>query len=730
MKLFRTLLWPIGAISVATLVCLGADEPDPGQVQISVGRLLEQGHYSRKKLDDNVSRELLKNYLETLDYNRLFFTQKDIEGFTGEYATTLDDDILLGNPDPAFKIYEVFRQRVEDRIAKVKGQLGQTFEFKSDATIEINRQKAPWPKDEAEADEIWRTRLEGEMLQETLNKHAINPPLKTLTRRYDQQLRNLREQTKEDMIKTFLSSLAQTYDPHSEYMSRSELENFSINMRLSLVGIGAVLNSEEGYAKIMELVPGGPASKDGRLKVGDRVTAVAQGDKEFVDSVDMKLDKVVEMIRGKKDSVVKLQVIPVNSPDPSVRKVIEIKRDEIKLKEQEARAEVVERVQADGSVLKLGWITLPSFYADMDRSGSSTAKSTTKDVLALLNRLKQENISGLVMDLRRDGGGSLEEAVNLTGLFIKKGPVVQSKDSSGGIHVSRDRDPSIAYDGPMVVVTNRLSASASEIFAAALQDYNRAVIVGDSSTFGKGTVQTMLEIGRAMPFLGSGGSEAGALKLTIQKFYRVAGGSTQLRGVEPDIKLPSPFDHPEIGEGAMKGPLPYDTVDPVPFEKLDRSLFRTELRDRSSARVGVSPEFGYITEDLEVVKKRLAENKLSLNIEQRRAEIAEEKARKERRTADRAKMAQPNEKRFALTLDDISKPKLQLVTNESKKEATAGNAGLEAKASATDSDEDEAADADSGKPSVDAVRFETLNILGDLVSLTRGGKGATASAAR
>ena len=375
---------------------------------------------------------------------------------------------------------------------------------------------------------------------------------------------------------------------------------------------------------------------------------------------------------------------------------------------------------------RLGWITLPSFYADMEHSGAANAKSTTKDVLALLNRLKQEGITGLVMDLRRNGGGSLEEAVNLTGLFIKKGPVVQSKDSNGVQHVSRDRDTTIAYDGPMIVLTNRLSASASEIFAAALQDYNRAVIVGDSSTFGKGTVQTMLEIGRIMPFLG-GGNEAGALKLTIQKFYRIAGGSTQLHGVEPDVKLPSPFDHPEIGESALKGPLPYDTVEAVPFEKLEGSLFKTELRQRSAARVAVDPEFGYIMEDLAQVKKRLAENTLSLNIDKRRAEIEDEKARKEKRTAERKARTLPEEKHFSLTLDSVTKPELQLVTNEKKKQDAAS---ATTETSIDDDDDDPSTDEDEsgdGKR-VDAVGAEAINIVADLASLTRGVKApATAS---
>jgi carboxyl-terminal processing protease len=736
MKFSRLLRWPLAAAFALTVAHVRADEPDPGQVEISVGRLLEQGHYSRKKLDDAMSKVLLKNYLEGLDYNHLYFTQKDVDAFTAKYGTTLDDDILFGNTEPAFAIYNLFKKRVEDRVVKVKELLKQKFDFKSDKTIEVNRQKSAWPKDDAEADQLWRDRIEGELLQENLAK-SDKEPVARLTKRYDQLLRNLKEQTKEDVVKIFLTILAQTYDPHSEYMSKSELDNFQINMKLSLVGIGAVLRSEEGYAQIMELVPGGPASKDGRLKVGDRVAGVAQGQKEFVDAVDMKLDKVVEMIRGKKDTIVRLQVVPVNATDPSIRKVIDIKRDEIKLKEQEAKAEIIERPNPDGSIQRLGWITLPSFYADMEHSGAANAKSTTKDVLTLLNRLKSEGISGLVMDLRRNGGGSLEEAVNLTGLFIKKGPVVQSKDQNGGTHVSRDRDPSIAYDGPLVVLTNRLSASASEIFAAALQDYGRAVIVGDSSTFGKGTVQTMIEIGKAMPFLSGGGNEAGALKLTIQKFYRIAGGSTQLKGVEPDVKVPSPYDHPEIGEVALKGPLPFDTVDPQPFDKWDRPLFKKELRERSAARVAVDPEFGYINEDLNLVKARLAENKVSLNIDKRKAEIEQDKSRKEQRTAERAKTKPIEEKRYAVTLDNASKPELQLVKNEKKpdveKSEINNSKGAKPEAGTkpeVDPDSDDGDDeSESAKPAVDAVRAEAINVLNDLIEFSRGPKTAAAATA-
>ncbi len=709
------------AIALQPAAFAANTEPDPGQICISVGRLLEQGHYSKRKLDDAMSRTLLKNFLEALDYNKLYFTQEDVDAFTAKYATALDDDILLGNAAPAFEIYGVFSKRVEARVARVKELLAQPFDFTSQRSVEINRQKSPWPKNAAEADAIWKDRLAGEFLQEKLSEQPLDPPAKTLNRRYDQLLRNLHETTREDQVKTFLSTLAQTYDPHSEYLSRSELENFSINMRLSLVGIGAVLHSDDGYAKIMDLVAGGPAQTEGHLKVNDKICAVGQGDGELVDTVGMKLDKVVDLIRGKKGTKVRLQAIPAQATDPSARKIVEIIRDEIKLKDQEAKAEVIERDRPGGGPpLRLGWITLPSFYADMEHSGSKTSKSTTRDVLALLNRLKKEGISGLVVDLRRNGGGSLEEAVNLTGLFIRKGPVVQAKDANGGIHVSRDRDSSIAYDGPMVVVANRLSASASEIFAAALQDYGRAVVVGDQNTFGKGTVQTMLEIGRFIPFLGSDSNDAGALKLTIQKFYRIAGGSTQLHGVTSDIVLPSIYDHPDLGEGSLKGPMPYDEVAPAPFEKVqDHPLFVKELRARSKARVMDSREFAYLQDELKRTERKLAENKLSLNEATRRAELAENKARKDRRLAERAKRKTPEQKVYELTLDTVDKPELQLAKFDEK--AAAANDDL----AGADSDEDDMTLSSKKQPAVDPVKTETQNILTDLIELSRAPKTAS-----
>ena len=510
------------------------------------------------------------------------------------------------------------------------------------------------------------------------------------------------------------------------------MKNFSINMGLSLVGIGAMLRSEDGYAKIESLVPGGPAQADGRLKVGDRITAVAQGPADYVDVREMRLDKVVEMIRGKKGTHVRLLVIPSDATDPSRRKNVELVRDEIKLKDQEARADIIIRKDENGDPIKLGWLTLPSFYADMDKH----QKSTTRDVLALLKRLKKENIAGLVIDLRRNGGGSLEEALSLTGLFLKSGPIVQTKDYNGSIRVSANPDPGIAYSGPMVVLTSRQSASASEIFAAALQDYGRAVVVGDKNTFGKGTVQTILPIGRFASLLGSRSDEDGALKLTIQKFYRVAGGSTQLHGVASDVILPSLSDLPEFGEGALKNALAYDEVAKARYTKWSdsHSLFIDQLRRRSEERVKNDPEFHYVMEDIGRLRHKLDENRISLNEDQRKKELQDDKLRKETRSKERLARNQEEPQIYRVTLDTVDKPNLQLIMYpgklaEAKKNGTVPKVDPDA---ASDADTDligsaGGADDDTKTPAIDPERDEALNILADLVDLTRGPKTASAN---
>ncbi len=672
--------------------------------------------------------------MDALDYNHLFFTREDVERFTNQWADKLDDEILAGRTLVAHQIYDTYRKRAETRVSLARELLKSELNFNEDKAIDLNRQKAPWPADEEEAKSLWKDRVISELIQERLSKKKSDP-VQTVAKRYEQFQRNLQEQTAEDVVKTFLLCLAQTYDPHSEYLSKNDLEQFSINMRLSLFGIGAKLRSEDGYAKIMELVPGGPAIKGGKIKVGDRIVAVAQGDKEFIDCVDMKLDKVVNMIRGKKDTVVRLQVIPVDATNGSERVVYEIKRDEVKLKDEEARGELLEWPRPNGQTLKLGIIVLPSFYGDPERNSNPNAKSTTRDVLALLNRLKQEGIQGLIMDLRRDGGGFLDEAVNLTGLFIRKGPVVQARSWNGEVAVSRDKDPSIAYDGPMLVLVNRQSASASEIFAGAMQDYGRAVVVGDSKTFGKGTVQQMIELSRAVPFLANG-SEAGAVKLTIQKFYRVAGGSTQLRGVESDIALPSIFDQPELGEESLKDPLPYDVLTPVEFDKWDKPLHLDELRRRAKTRIVQNPEFAYVLEDMERIRKRSEENKISLSETVRKAEMEADKARKEQREVERnSRPRDKDPKAFRLTLDNVSKKELvsiRYVEPKADKDPGATVAVDDGDVPANDGATEPQKDRDgklvfkSAPLHTDPVKQETLNLLGDLVELTKMDGSSTA----
>src|SRR5438093_6227429 len=703
-------------------------------VAMSVGRLLEEGHYTRQKLNEEVSNKFLQTYLELLDFSHLFFTQKDVDELSAKYGSSMAGDVLLGTLKPAYEVYALYTKRVDDRVAKVKELLRQPIDFKSNATVELSRQKSPWPKYEAEADQPWRVRIANELLQEHLSEHPIEPAPQLVTRRYDRLARNVHEKEKDEQKKPVLDALAQAYDPHSEYLSKADMKNFSINMGLSLVGIGAMLRSEDGYAKIESLVPGGPAQTDGKLKVGDRITAVGQGQADYVDVREMRLDKVVELIRGKKGTRVRLLVIPSDATDPSRRKNVELVRDEIKLKDMEAHADIIIRKDENGEQIKFGWLTLPSFYADMDKH----QKSTTRDVLALLKRLKRENIAGLVVDLRKNGGGSLEEALSLTGLFLKSGPIVQTKDYNGTTRISSDPDSGIAYSGPMVVLTSRQSASASEIFAAALQDYGRAVIVGDKNTFGKGTVQTILPIGRFASLLGNHSDDDGALKLTIQKFYRVAGGSTQLHGVASDIVVPSLSDLPEYGEGALKNALAYDEVTKAKYTKWSdsHSLFIDQLRRRSEERVKGDPEFQYVMEDMNRLRHKIDENRILMNEDPRKKARQDDKLRKETRSKERLARNQDEPSIYRVTLDTVDKPDLQLIMYpgklaEAKKNGTVPKVDS---AAAPDADSDlpdgATGDGDNKDPVIDAERDEALNILADLVQLSNGPKTASASTNR
>ncbi len=707
--MFKSVL--LSCLAIVTLLPVAANatkEPEPGIISFYIARLLERGHLTRQTFDQDLSSRLLDTYLESLDYSKMFFTQEDIEVLRREYSAELQDYVQLSNPAPVYRIHELFKQRVNQRVEYVNELLKGEYSFDSNETSMLDRSEAPWPANEEQAKELWRKRIESELLQIKLSEVNDKPGAEIVAKRYEQLLKRVEERDENDIIYDFLGSLARVYDPHSEYLDPDDLDNFEISMRLSLVGIGAVLRSDEGYVKIVELVPGGPADKVGEVNVNDRIVGVAQGDEDFVDVVDMELGEVVKMIRGEKGTTVQLLVIPDKSLDPSQKKVVNITRDKVELKQQEAYAEVIERVGTDGNKERVGWITLPSFYADMSRNrNENDAKSTTRDVEILLERLKQEKIQGLVVDLRTNGGGSLEEAVNLTGLFIKEGPVVQAKDTQGNITISRDRDSRIAYDGPMLVLTSRLSASASEIFAGALQDYNRAVIVGDTSTFGKGTVQTMFNIGRFMSPVAGEDTNAGALKLTIQQFYRPSGQSTQLRGVVSDIILPTLTDQQDIGESALDAPLPYDEVSPLRIEKFaNQAPYLEELRERSKQRVMNSREFQYVMNDIERLKELKEKNSISLNEAQRRAEIEKEKKRKEKRIAEREETDAVKPLVYKITLDNAESAELQLVSSSSDKSSSI----LSALAKGGQPDDEEST-------YYDAERVEALNILSDLIDL-------------
>ena len=656
--------------------------PNYGTIAQYVANLIQNNHYSRTDFEDEVSEKFLESYLKFLDSNKLYFNQKDIDSFNKKYKTTLDDYIFEGSIQPATDIYNLYVERVTKRVEKIKEILNtKEFKFDSDRTVEKRRKDSDWAADEQACDQLWENILEGQLLEEEIRKRrqterakelgkkledilgddSKESPKEKILNRYTRFMETLDKNDKEEACNFFLSTLSQVYDPHSEYFSQSELENFQVNMQNKLVGIGALLQMDDGAAKIQGLVVGGPADRGGELQIGDRIVGVSQGsDNEMVDILYMKLNRVVDMIRGEKNTTVILKVVPTDAPDET--KLISIVRDEVKLKDKAANAELIEVMGDDGVATKIGWINLYAFYADMQRG----TVSCSFDVKRLLERLKKEKIESLVIDLRGNGGGSLEEAIRLTGLFIDGGPVVQAKSAKGRITNKKSKVPNAIYDGPLVVLTDRSSASASEIFAAALQDYGRAIVVGDKSTFGKGTVQTVMPVRNYMPaiFPKDTKDRAGALKVTIQKFYRIAGGSTQLKGVVPDIILPSYRDALETGEESLPNALEHDSIAKMKYESLDLQETRQQLLKLSEQRVKSDKEFNYIIEDNKRYKEINDRNEVSLNIDKK------EKERRKTRNVNRKKLFEEIEKKekgkfkvTRLTLDNVDKNEIEPTDN-------------------------------------------------------------------
>lgn len=702
------LLQPVWLVAAET----AAEEANIAKVTAS---LLEQSHFAAHRYDGDLSAKFLDRYLDSLDGTHSLFLESDVAEF-GPYRSDLEQLTLKeGDISPAQKIFTRYLERLEQRATYVTNVLArEQFEFAGHDTYSLDRRHAPRPRDLAAAEQLWHQQLRYEYLQEKLSKKKPAEIVTTLTKRYERTLRMMKQYGGDQVFETYLNALAHVYDPHSDYLGRRQLEEFDIAMRLSLFGIGAQLQYDDGYCKIRELLPGGPALAGGLIKPGDRIVAVAQDGKEPVDIIEMPLADAVQLIRGPKGTKVTLTLIPADAADSSVRKTVTLVRDEIRLEKQEAQARIVDWPVRRGETLRLGVIDLPSFYVG-EKTTDGGHTDATSDVIKLIKKLKAEGIQGLILDLRPNGGGSLDEAIRLSGLFIKSGPIVQTKDSDGDVSVSRDPDPSELYDGPMVVLTSRASASASEILAGALQDYGRAVIVGDTSTFGKGTVQNMILLGPLMRRFGlDGGDNPGALKLTIREFYRPGGSSTQLKGVASDIVLPSPLSVLKIGEGEMDDCLPWDKVAAAKYDKLDLvSPYLAELRARSARRVAHNEDFIWLREDIVRAKQRF-DQPVMLNETLRRREIAQQEGREKVREHARAHRRPSEEVQYEITLQDVSQPGLPAPMNvvATNASVTVTNHPMDNLALA-----DPFADDKDKDPTADITLEETKRILANYIEL-------------
>lgn len=671
-----------------------------GRIAQTTGTLLSQAHYRQQPLDDAISRQFFTNYLTALDYMRMVFTQEDVAEFADRFQDKLDDFTRRGDAGPAYEIFQRYLTRLEERIAHAQELLKQPADFTVDESFTLQRDKLPWPKDRAEAEDLWRLRVKYDLLQGRLAKDKPEEVVERLQRRYQRLLKTTAEFDEEEVLSIYLTALAHAYDPHSDYMSPTEASNFEINsVKLQLSGIGALLEWDDGYTRIKSLVPGGPAERSSQLKPKDRVVAVAQGDEEPVDVVEMRLNKVVELIRGKKGTEVRLTVIPAAAED-GARRVVSIVRDDIKLSEQYAKARIVDLPGDDGKALRLGVIILPQFY-----------ENCARDVADLITALKQQGIEGLLLDLRRNGGGILDEAIALTGLFIHQGPVTQVRDARGRHTVLEDEDKGVAYHGPLVVAVGHLSASASEIVAAALQDYGRALIVGDAATHGKGTVQTLVSL---QQFIRSGVVEnPGKLKFTVSKFYRIEGGTTQKHGVAPDITLPSVMDYLDLGESRLPNALPADRTTPARYEQFALVAPHVEaLRERSAARVAASRDFAYVREDIERLRRRREDRSISLNEAARLAERDEAQARAKARREERKARAETVPLVLELTLETLraGKPPVPFA------QARAADPRLADADAETTEEETDGSEESVARP-LDIHLEESLRILRDYIAL-------------
>lgn len=681
---------------------------------------LASRHYVSTLLDDELSSQIFDNYIDDLDPSKSYFLASDIKNFE-RLRYDMDNTLRRGNVEPAFEIFNVYHRRVVDRFEQVIAKLeaGIDYDFSLDESLVLDREDEPFAETTAELDDLWRKRIKNAVLNLKLADKDMAATQELLIKRYKNRLARTLQTNSEDVYQLYMNSFTKTYDPHTQYFSPRTSENFNINMSLKLQGIGAVLQREDEYTKVVSLVPAGPAQKSKLIFPEDKIVAVGQGEGEMVDVIGWRLDEVVQLIRGEKDTVVRLDIIPAADPDNT--KTIALTRNTVKLEEQSAKSDIIE-IEQFGAVHKIGVIDIPTFYIDFQalQAGEKDYRSTTRDVQKLLVELMQEGVEGVVIDLRDNGGGSLQEAKTLTGLFIDRGPTVQIRSKSNRVDILNDRDIRTIYDGPLAVLVNRLSASASEIFAGAIQDYERGVILGNQ-TFGKGTVQSLLPLNR------------GQLKLTQAKFYRISGESTQHKGIVPDIEFPNDFDPEAIGESSLDAPLPWDKIKATGY-RTKRSIapLLGDLRARHSERAVKDPEFHYMEQALAYRKERRNIKEVSLNEATR---IAEQEA------ADAFWLKIENEKRVAqgldtvASLDDLNKekaaariaqaggaattPDASSEEGDNKDEETlVGNemAGVVEMPSSEIEGETEVAETETEDDEPDAYLIESSNILLDLIA--------------
>ena len=569
---------------------------------------LREQHYVDQVLDDDVSGEVFDRYIEDLDPSKSYLTQSDVAALS-QYRWELDNALRRSDLGPAFDIFNRYQAKVTARFSWVIELIDRgvdQFDFEREEHLELDRSELPFAISETALDELWRKRIKNDVLNLKLAGKSFEDIQTLLHKRYSSRLSRLQKTNQDDVYQLFMNAFAKTYDPHTQYFSPITSENFNINMSLSLEGIGALLQTEDEYTKVVSLVPAGPAEKSKSIRPNDRIIGVGQENEDIVDIIGWRVDDVVQLIRGKRDTSVFLQILPEGSSDLASSRVVEIVRKKVELEEQTAQAEVVE-IEQFGNLVRIGVIDIPTFYVDFKamQNGDPNFRSTTRDVKRLLDELQAQNVDGVIIDLRDNGGGSLQEAKTLTGLFIDRGPTVQIRSKANRVDVLSDRDVRTSYRGPLAVLVNRLSASASEIFAGAIQDYQRGLVIG-TQTFGKGTVQTLQPL------------EYGQLKMTQAKFYRITGDSTQHRGIIPDLRYPDDYDPEAIGESTLDDPLPWDQIRPTYYRaKGDIQAYLPELISRHEARILEDPEFNYVIEAFKYRQLRADDTQLSLRESER-----------------------------------------------------------------------------------------------------------------